>query len=220
MTTFFDSTPPDAYNVRTPGPARQVHCPWTTTCCATGRAETCSAGRRTRAWAGIRSASEERSFSFWHGGRHPPADGRPVALGYHTGHWEVGLLMEAAARELSELGAIPFAGFCHRSVRWPDPGHRRHVRQPRVSQRRGDGAPAAHPLAAHAARTRRCRDLRQGPSSHDDGARRVAPACRPCWCRAAVTLPAAGAEDAGAVQSLGARYAHGLVTLGEAAELT
>ena len=27
-------------------------------------------------------------------------DGTPIALGYHTGHWEVGLLMEAAAREL------------------------------------------------------------------------------------------------------------------------
>ena len=25
-------------------------------------------------------------------------DGRPVALGYHTGHWEIGLLVEAAAR--------------------------------------------------------------------------------------------------------------------------
>ena len=25
-------------------------------------------------------------------------DGRPIALGYHTGHWEVGLLMEEAAR--------------------------------------------------------------------------------------------------------------------------
>src|SRR5215212_4951310 len=28
------------------------------------------------------------------------ADGSPVALGYHTGHWEVGLLVEAAAREI------------------------------------------------------------------------------------------------------------------------
>ncbi len=27
-------------------------------------------------------------------------DGTPVALGYHTGHWEVGLLMRAAAKEL------------------------------------------------------------------------------------------------------------------------
>src|SRR5262245_60981299 len=30
-------------------------------------------------------------------------DGRPIALGYHTGHWEIGLLMQAAARELAEL---------------------------------------------------------------------------------------------------------------------
>ncbi len=40
------------------------------------------------------------------------SDGTPVALGYHTGHWEVGLLMEAAARELKQNGAIPFAAYC------------------------------------------------------------------------------------------------------------
>lgn len=34
-----------------------------------------------------------------------------------------------------------------------------------------------------------------------------------------VTLPAAGAEDAGTVQTLGACYAHGLMSLPEAAEL-
>src|SRR5262249_31424827 len=39
-------------------------------------------------------------------------DGSPVALGYHPGHWEVGLLMQAAAAELRELGCVPFAGFC------------------------------------------------------------------------------------------------------------
>src|SRR5215813_9446118 len=39
-------------------------------------------------------------------------DGSPIALGYHTGHWEVGLLMQAAARELKSLGSVPFAGFC------------------------------------------------------------------------------------------------------------
>src|SRR6188472_921055 len=27
-------------------------------------------------------------------------DGTPIALGYHTGHWEVGLLVSEAAREL------------------------------------------------------------------------------------------------------------------------
>src|SRR5437660_3664674 len=38
-------------------------------------------------------------------------DGSPIALGYHTGHWEVGLLMQAAADELRGLGCVPFAGF-------------------------------------------------------------------------------------------------------------
>src|SRR5687767_6958611 len=39
-------------------------------------------------------------------------DGSPIALGYHTGHWEVGLLAEAAAREIAGLGGLPFAGAC------------------------------------------------------------------------------------------------------------
>src|ERR1700690_3417430 len=41
------------------------------------------------------------------GGLREP-DGTPVALGYHTGHWEVGLLMRAAALELRSLGCVPF----------------------------------------------------------------------------------------------------------------
>src|SRR5207249_9387421 len=40
------------------------------------------------------------------------SDGTPIALGYHTGHWEVGLLMQAAAKELKSRGHIPFAAFC------------------------------------------------------------------------------------------------------------
>ena len=46
-----------------------------------------------------------------HGGIRDGA-GAPIALGFHTGHWEVGLMMEAAARELKALGAIPFAAYC------------------------------------------------------------------------------------------------------------
>src|SRR5688500_9569155 len=38
-------------------------------------------------------------------------DGTPIALGYHTGHWEVGLLVQAAAREVKALGGVPFAAF-------------------------------------------------------------------------------------------------------------
>ncbi len=37
-------------------------------------------------------------------------DGQPIALGYHTGHWEVGLLVREAAKEFKELGFTPFAG--------------------------------------------------------------------------------------------------------------
>lgn len=38
-------------------------------------------------------------------------DGSPIALGYHTGHWEVGLLMEEAARTFTAAGGVPFAGY-------------------------------------------------------------------------------------------------------------
>ena len=38
-------------------------------------------------------------------------DGRPIALGYHTGHWEIGLLVQAAAEELDRLGACPLPAF-------------------------------------------------------------------------------------------------------------
>jgi dihydroxyacid dehydratase/phosphogluconate dehydratase len=38
-------------------------------------------------------------------------DGSPIALGYHTGHYEVGLLAQAAATELRQHNTIPFAGF-------------------------------------------------------------------------------------------------------------
>src|SRR6201999_53320 len=44
-----------------------------------------------------------------HGGVRAP-DGTPIALGYHTGHWEVGLLVAETARQLKSFGAIPFAG--------------------------------------------------------------------------------------------------------------
>ena len=56
------------------------------------------------------------------------ASGAPIALGFHTGHWEVGLLMEAAARELKALGAIPFAGVLHGPLRRPHTRHHGHVR--------------------------------------------------------------------------------------------
>ena len=44
-----------------------------------------------------------------HGGMRAE-DGRPIALGFHTGHWEVGLLVAEAARELRNIRCTPFAG--------------------------------------------------------------------------------------------------------------
>src|SRR5262245_14452863 len=43
------------------------------------------------------------------GGLRAP-DGKPIALGYHTGHWEISLQVEAAARTFRSLGCVPFAG--------------------------------------------------------------------------------------------------------------
>ena len=40
------------------------------------------------------------------------ADGTPIALGFHTGHWELGALVAEAAITLKSLNAIPFAGAC------------------------------------------------------------------------------------------------------------
>ena len=119
-----------------------------------------------------------------HGGVRAP-DGTPIALGYHTGHWEVGLLVEAAARTFSRRRRDPVRRRVHRSVRRPHAGHDGDVRQPAVSQRRGDRLPPADPLAADAPRRARRRDLRQGTAGDDDGAGRQRAICRACSCPAA-----------------------------------
>ena len=43
-----------------------------------------------------------------HSGGPARADGTPIALGYHTGHWEIGLLVQEAAEELqaARRGAV------------------------------------------------------------------------------------------------------------------
>ena len=43
-------------------------------------------------------------------------NGKPIALGYHTGHWEVGLQVRECAEEFAREGCIPFAGFVSASV--------------------------------------------------------------------------------------------------------
>ena len=62
-------------------------------------------------WEAASMGGREFLILSTHGGIRA-ADGTPIALGYHTGHWEVGLLMEAAAREFKAAGSIPFAAAC------------------------------------------------------------------------------------------------------------
>ena len=63
-------------------------------------------------WAPSELGGKEFLILSTHGGIRA-ADGTPIALaGLTRGHWEVGLLMEAAAKQLKSMGAIPFAAYC------------------------------------------------------------------------------------------------------------
>ncbi len=145
-------------------------------------------------------------------------DGRPIALGYHTGHWEVGLLMQAAAGELRRLGGIPFAGFCS------DPCDGRSQGTTGMF----DSLPYRNDAALIFRRLIRSLPTRagvMGVATCDKGlpAMMIALAAMhdlPCvLVPGGVTLPAENGEDAGTVQTIGARYSHGMISLQEAADL-
>jgi xylonate dehydratase len=145
------------------------------------------------------------------------ATGAPIALGYHTGHWEVGLMMEAAARELKALGAIPFAAYC------TDPCDGRTQGTTGMF----DSLPYRNDAATVFRRLIRSLPTRRGVigvATCDKGlpAMMMALAAMhdlPCvLAPGGVTLLAAEGEDAGRVQSVGARFAHNQVTLEAAAE--
>ncbi|HTX67504.1 MAG TPA: YjhG/YagF family D-xylonate dehydratase [Opitutaceae bacterium] len=145
-------------------------------------------------------------------------DGRPEALGFHTGHWEVGLLVQAAAAEFRRLGAIPFAGYCS------DPCDGRTQGTTGMF----DSLPYRNDAAVLFRRLARSLPGRAGVlgiATCDKGlpAMLMAVAGLPdlpgVVVPGGVTLPAAAGEDAGTVQTLGTRFAHGLVSLEEAAEL-
>jgi xylonate dehydratase len=146
------------------------------------------------------------------------ADGSPIALGYHTGHWEVGLLMKAAAEELRSLGCIPFAGFC------TDPCDGRTQGTTGMMDSlayRNDAATVLRRLI----RSLPTRKGVLGVATCDKGLPAMLMALAgmrdmPCvLVPGGVTLPASDGEDAGKVQTIGARFSHGLLTLEQAADL-
>lgn len=144
-------------------------------------------------------------------------DGKPIALGYHTGHWEVGLQVRECAEEFARLGGIPFAGF---------------VSDPCDGRTQGttgmfDSLPYRNDAAIVLRRLIRSLPTRKGVvgvATCDKGLPAMLMALAamrdlPCaLVPGGVTLPPEDGEDAGKIQTIGARFAHGMITLKEAAE--
>jgi putative YjhG/YagF family dehydratase len=145
-------------------------------------------------------------------------DGTPIALGYHTGHWEIGLLMQAAAAELRALESLPFAAFCSDPCDGRTQGT---VGMMDSLAYRNDAAQVFRRLI----RSLPTRRGVLGVATCDKGlpATMMALASMrelPCvLVPGGVTLPPRDGEDAGKVQSIGARFAHGELTLEAAADL-
>nr|WP_277988727.1 YjhG/YagF family D-xylonate dehydratase [Ktedonosporobacter rubrisoli] len=144
-------------------------------------------------------------------------DGTPVALGYHTGHWEVGSLMRAAALELQRLGTVPYAAY---------------VSDPCDGRSQGttgmfDSLPYRNDASLVMRRLIRSLPTRKavmGIATCDKGLPATMMALASLrelpgiLVPGGVTLPAEQGEDAGKVQTIGVRYVHGEITLEQAAE--
>ena len=146
-------------------------------------------------------------------------DGTPVALGYHTGHFELGLLAEAAAQQLQHLGYIPFAAFC------TDPCDGRTQGTPGMMDSlayRNDAAtvfrrqirslPTRKGVLGIAACDKGLPAMMMALAAMHDLPSVVVPG--------GVTLPPVKGEDLGTIQSIGARFANGEVTLEYAMQMT
>jgi putative YjhG/YagF family dehydratase len=152
-----------------------------------------------------------------HGGIRAP-DGSPVALGYHTGHWEVGLLVEAAARELKAAGAVPFAGYC------TDPCDGRSQGTTAMF----DSLPYRNDAATIFRRLIRSLPTRRGVAgvaTCDKGLPAMMMALASSRDLPGVLIPGGvtllpeSGEDAARIQTIGVRFAHREITLAEASDL-
>lgn len=150
-----------------------------------------------------------------HGGVRAP-DGTPIALGYHTGHWEVGLLVAEAARELKAQRAIPFAGAC------TDPCDGRTQGTTGMF----DSLPYRNDASTVLRRLIRSLPTRSGVigiATCDKGLPAMMMALAgtpdlPCaLIPGGVTLMPEHGEDAGKVQTIGVRFAYQEISLEEAA---
>ena len=216
---FLDSADPAIYTLRTtaPGPSGQL--PVSASLLRTAPSGqifglTQNAGM---GWDPRKLLGREYLILSTQGGIRAP-DGTPVALGYHTGHWEVGLLMEAAARTLTAQGAIPFAGY----VSDPCDG--------RTNGTSGmlDSLPYRNDAATVLRRLIRSLPTGRGVlgiATCDKGLPAMMMALAGTGHLPAVLVPggvtllAEEAEDTAKVQTIGARFAHGEIELSYAAEM-
>ncbi|HET6956050.1 MAG TPA: YjhG/YagF family D-xylonate dehydratase [Vicinamibacterales bacterium] len=144
--------------------------------------------------------------------------GQPIALGYHTGHWEIGLLVRDAAEALRAAGAIPFAVYCS------DPCDGRTQGTTGMFDSlayRNDAAIVMRrlirslPTASGVLGIATCDKGLPATMLALAGTKDLPGVIVP----GGVTLPARNAEDAGQVQSLGARFSHQLIDLDYAATM-
>lgn len=151
------------------------------------------------------------------GGLRDP-DNKPLALGYHTGHWELEQLVRIAARTLREQGTLPFAAYCS------DPCDGRTQGTAGMF----DSLPYRNDAAMTLRRLIRSLPQRRGVmgiATCDKGLPAMMMALAGCLnlpgiiVPGGVTLPAIDAEDAGAVQTIGARFSHQLIDLDYAATM-
>ena len=145
-------------------------------------------------------------------------DGSPIALGFHTGHWEVGLLVAEAARELKALRAVPFAGAC------TDPCDGRTQGTTGMM----DSLPYRNDAAMVLRRLMRSLPTRKGVlgvATCDKGLPAMMMALASAGRLPAVLVPGGvtllpeSGEDAAKVQTIGARFAQQQITLEYAAEV-
>ena len=168
-------------------------------------------------WAPTELRREEFLILSTQGGIRAP-DGSPIALGYHTGHWEVGLLMQAVAHELKELRTIPFAGYCSDPCDGRTQGT---VGMMDSLAYRNDAAQIFRRLI----RSLPTRKGVVGVATCDKGLPAMMMALAsmqelPCvLVPGGVTLPPTTGEDAGKIQTIGARFAHGEISLQDAADM-
>ena len=143
-------------------------------------------------------------------------DGNPIALGFHTGHWEIGLLAQAAAATLKQAGGVPFAA----CISDPCDG--------RTQGTTGmfDSLPFRNDAANLFRRQIRSLPTRKGVlgvATCDKGlpAMMMALAATsdlPCvLVPGGVTLPPTFGEDTAKVQTIGARFSQGEISLEDAA---